>query len=181
MYKFNSEIEYNDRRILAEIHSAKDNTIREGVASTIAMIIDLDQELQKINKQKDTYKIIQAHANNRHLYEKGDILISKDDASYEYDIINACNPELWIPNKNSIVKAYALGKIKSHEIPRHETYQDIDITATIEGEGHFMINNKSKKKLNIGGTCYQYNEENLLYEEEGIKKIKITDMWNFSK
>ena len=181
MFSFKSRIEYDARRIVCEIHTARDSVARESVAASIAMLIDLDQVLLSRGSCKDSYKLIQAHGGNGALYEHGSFLMSKDDASKSYDIISSCNLELWYPSKDAITLAYASGKIKSHEIVLNKSMGDINIVASIEGDGFFVIGDTKKNRLDIGGSCHQYSDDYLRYESFGITKLKMYDFWNFSK
>lgn len=182
MFTFQTKIEYNNRKIIAEIDSANDSSVYlTSPAATIAMILDLDQKLSHENKAQDHYKIIQTHGNHGELSELNRTIMTKDEASKKYDIINACNPELWTPKNFTKVKAYALGNIKSHEIKRHYSLGNIELKASIEGEGFFFMDGNKRKELIVGGDCYQDLSDYLHYDNEGIKNLKIKNMWNFSR
>ncbi|MFP4567530.1 MAG: hypothetical protein ACLFN8_01160 [Candidatus Woesearchaeota archaeon] len=181
MFSFKSVIEYDDRKIVADIHTANDGVSRESTSAAMAMLIDLDQSLSKEGLQKDLYTMIQAHGNNGDLYEHQKVLMSKDYASKQYDIICACNPEFWFPNSSASVLAFAEGNIYSHEILLNPAMQDINFFASIKGKGNFIMADDVKKRLDIGGRCYQFSDDFLRYESHGIVKLKMFDVWNFSK
>ncbi len=115
MIHYTSNITYNNKHIRAHIDSVTDKDITSHLSSIgIALMIKLDIENRKLCpflRNFQEYKIILAHGGLGNLYEnhsKSQIM-TKDEAAKKYDIIMACNAELWQAPEQSRVRAYAMG------------------------------------------------------------------------
>lgn len=173
--KYNSVDNLKYREIKANIDSFINSPEKIKFSlNSIAMLLALDKQIQQ-----DEYTIIEAYGNNARLYGKNGFIMSKDDASENYDIINASNNELWLPFYQSKTKAYLLGETRT-TVPKIDSLEtNFELKNSIPKEGFFMINNNQFKTLNFKGECYQLHD--LIIEDNNIKYLNLARIKDHTK
>lgn len=197
MISYQSTIIYDDKQIKTRIDTSNDSDIMNEMADmATAMLIKLDRENRKKNRiegNHSEYRAICAHGGEGWLIENGVAFMSKDVAARHYDVIMACNNELWTPKPNSLVSAYAMGmpsgglvvlrdsiKAREHDATAWGRlkleFLDSDMRRDVPKQHpdglHFVIGEERYSTINLGG-CMDNASSHTWPDDLGLTFIRF--------
>jgi hypothetical protein len=198
MYEYISNIEYNEHSFKAKVVTTEDSDILNDAGKFLPFVIKLDEELRKTGVNKELYDVIYAHGGERCLFEGNKAFMSKEKAAQNFDVLVACNNNLWKPGKKSkLVKGgYALGLIRGtglclrknsleNQIPDCVLYSGCE---NAEGLGVYDQNPDGKKIVVAGKPYhflsfegYQDPQNPVKWTDKGIEFFKINNLVDKSR
>jgi len=198
MHEYISNIEYNEHSFKAKVVTTEDSDILNGAGKFLPFVIKLDKELREIGENKGCYDVVYAHGGDRYLFEGNKVFMSKEEASRDFDVVVACNGNLWKPNEKSrLVKgAYALGLIRGTGLTLRKTSLENKIPDCILYSGcenaenlGIYDQNPDGKKIMIAGKPYKFisfegfqdSESPIKWTDKGIEFFKINNLIDKSR